>query len=141
VVRTQDVISRRALRNTRIYAEVLHPQGYEYEMKIAFESPAWLSRAFLFSRTDRAFSDGDLERARLLAPHLAAVYRGLKATSVLTDREREVLGLVATGLTNREVAAKLGISVGTVRAHLEHAFSKLAVRTRTAAVAATRSAW
>jgi DNA-binding CsgD family transcriptional regulator len=141
VVRTQDVISRRTLRDTRIYAEVLHPQGREYEMKIAFESSAWLTRAFLFTRTDRAFSDRDLERARLVAPRLAAVYRGLRATSVLTDREREVLGLVAKGLTNREIAAKLDISAGTVRAHLEHAFSKLAVRTRTAAVAATRSGW
>ena len=39
---------------------------------------------------------------------------------------------------NREVARRLDISPGTVRAHLEHIFSKLNVGTRTAAVAATR---
>jgi DNA-binding CsgD family transcriptional regulator len=54
----------------------------------------------------------------------------------LTEREREVLGLVAQGLTNREVARRLFVSSATVRTHLEHAYEKLGVRTRAAAVAA-----
>jgi DNA-binding CsgD family transcriptional regulator len=138
VTRTQDVISRRVLRSSRIYAEVLHPNGIEYEMKMSFESPPWVSRAFLFARSDRGFTDRESERARLLSPHLAAVYRRLRASSVLTRREREVLEFVARGLTNRQIADSLEITPGTVRAHLEHAFGKLGVRTRTAAVAALR---
>jgi DNA-binding CsgD family transcriptional regulator len=122
----------------RIYSEVLRPQGIEYEMKLAFESPPWISRAFIFSRSDRAFTDREAERARLVAPHLSAVYRHLRAVSALTPRELEVLDLVATGLTNREVAVQLEVSPETIRAHLEHAFAKLSVRTRTAAVAAIR---
>jgi predicted ATPase/DNA-binding CsgD family transcriptional regulator len=52
----------------------------------------------------------------------------------LTEREQEVLRLVATGLSNREVAEKLNVSPRTVGAHLANIFSKLNVKTRTAAV-------
>lgn len=52
----------------------------------------------------------------------------------LTAREREILTLVAQGHTNAEVAAALWISAATVGKHLENAYSKLGVGTRTAAV-------
>src|SRR6185503_17182045 len=54
--------------------------------------------------------------------------------SPLTQREREVLALVARGATNRAVSAALRISPKTVNAHLEHVFAKLGVSTRGAAV-------
>lgn len=53
----------------------------------------------------------------------------------LTPREREVLGLVASGLTNVEIARTLWIEPSTVSKHLEQAYAKLGVHTRTAAVA------
>jgi DNA-binding CsgD family transcriptional regulator len=53
----------------------------------------------------------------------------------LTAREQQVLSWVARGKTNAEVAEVLWLSPGTVRKHLENAFAKLGVRTRTAAVA------
>lgn len=53
----------------------------------------------------------------------------------LTPREFELLLLVAEGLTNIEIAEQLWISTGTVRRHLENAYRKLGVHTRTAAVA------
>ena len=56
--------------------------------------------------------------------------------SLLTRREREVLALVAEGLTNAEVGALLWISAGTVRRHLQNVYAKLEVHTRTAAVRA-----
>lgn len=56
----------------------------------------------------------------------------------LTDRETEVLALVADGLTNRAVARKLGISEATVKTHLAHVYTKLEVLDRAAAV---REAW
>ena len=52
----------------------------------------------------------------------------------LTSREREILALVAEGRTNGEVASALWISPLTVGKHLEHAYAKLGVTNRTAAV-------
>lgn len=56
----------------------------------------------------------------------------------LTDRETDVLALVADGLTNRAVARKLGISEATVKTHLAHVYTKLGVLDRATAV---REAW
>lgn len=56
----------------------------------------------------------------------------------LTLRERDVMVFVAQGATNAEVARELSIAAVTVRKHLENIFGKLAVGTRTAAVAALR---
>jgi HD-GYP domain-containing protein (c-di-GMP phosphodiesterase class II)/DNA-binding CsgD family transcriptional regulator len=51
----------------------------------------------------------------------------------LTDRELDVLRLVARGLTNKEIASALGISPKTAGHHVQHVFEKLGVRTRAAA--------
>ena len=53
----------------------------------------------------------------------------------LTNRERQVLGLLADGLGNKQIAARLGISANTVKTHLELLFDKLGVSSRTEAVA------
>jgi DNA-binding CsgD family transcriptional regulator len=54
---------------------------------------------------------------------------------VLSKREREVLGHVAAGKTNREIAAALTISQHTVGRHVENIFAKLGVTSRAAATA------
>ncbi|KGM39740.1 LuxR family transcriptional regulator [Aquabacterium sp. NJ1] len=60
--------------------------------------------------------------------------------AALTPRETEVLGWLAKGKTNRDIADILGMSHRTVNKHLEHIFEKLGVETRAAAAAlATRS--
>ncbi len=56
-------------------------------------------------------------------------------SSTLTEREREVLSLVAAGETNRQIAAAVGISEHTVARHLSNIFDKLGVTSRTAASA------
>jgi DNA-binding NarL/FixJ family response regulator len=58
----------------------------------------------------------------------------------LTDREREILDLVARGLTNAEIASRLVLSPKTVRNHVSNVFAKLAVATRAEAVAQARDA-
>ena len=50
----------------------------------------------------------------------------------LTAREREIAGLVATGLSNKAIARTIGISDGTVRIHLSNIYQKLGVSNRTA---------
>jgi non-specific serine/threonine protein kinase len=52
------------------------------------------------------------------------------AISPLTDRQKELAHLVAQGLTNREIAQRLGISVFTVRHHVSNIMRKLGVRSR-----------
>lgn len=51
----------------------------------------------------------------------------------LTDREREVLGLVAQGLANKQIARSLGIAERTVKAHLTSVFQRIGVSDRTQA--------
>ena len=54
---------------------------------------------------------------------------------MLTAREREILQLLADGMSNSDVAAKLFISQETVKSHVRHILSKLEADTRTHAVA------
>jgi ATP/maltotriose-dependent transcriptional regulator MalT len=74
------------------------------------------------------------------SPDLAAI-EGLRAAAKqagpgeLTAREREVLRLVATGLTNRQIAAELVISEHTVGRHLQNIFMKLGLSSRAGATA------
>ena len=52
----------------------------------------------------------------------------------LSPREREVLQLLCQGLRNKAIAARLGVTIGTVKTHLRHIFRKLKVDDRTGAV-------
>ena len=68
---------------------------------------------------------------------LDRLFRGVPTTAlpaVLTVAERRVLQLVATGLSNAEVAARLTVSQSTVRKHLEHSYRKLGATNRVTAV-------
>ena len=93
----------------------------------------------------------DLAVDSSLRPQLAAVLErandaalatrvGLSVTDpapdgVLSPREREVLRLLHEGLTNREIAQSLFISLATVKVHLHHIYGKLGVRSRAQAMA------
>lgn len=57
-----------------------------------------------------------------------------RSASILTAREREVLGRLALGLTGSEVARELGISPETVRVHVRNAMRRLGARTRVQAI-------
>ena len=55
--------------------------------------------------------------------------------TAITNREREILALLADGLGNKQIAARLGISANTVKTHIELLFERLGVSSRAEAVA------
>ena len=67
-------------------------------------------------------------------PEHATRPSGAAHSAELTNREIEVLRLIATGATNREIAERLVISEGTVKNHISNMFSRLGLRDRTQAV-------
>jgi ATP/maltotriose-dependent transcriptional regulator MalT len=81
----------------------------------------------VFAQLDAAPDLAELER--LMATRSAGPF------GALTDREREVLSLVASGETNRQIATALGVSEHTIARHLSNIFDKLGVTSRTAASA------
>lgn len=85
----------------------------------------------------RAAAAGESALSPAIASRLMTRVRA-PADTVLTAREIEVLTQVATGRSNREIAKHLLLSEMTVKSHLVHIFSKLNVRSRTAAVATAR---
>lgn len=66
--------------------------------------------------------------------------QGPPVLGVLSGREREILSLVCEGLSNKEIASRLVISVTTVKWHVKNIFGKLDVRTRTQATIKVREA-
>lgn len=78
----------------------------------------------------------------VLAPDLAArLLEGLRSPLPrLTDRETEVLRLLATGAANREIARTLFVTEATVKSHLAHIFTKLDVDSRSRAIHVAREA-
>lgn len=101
---------------------MLAPLGVRDILSVAIPSDR-RSMRFQLDRTDGAFT----ERDRLLEE--------VREEPSLTRREREVLQLVAQGMTNPQIAEALWLSPATVRKHLENVYAKLGVRTRTAAAA------
>ncbi|WRS30292.1 response regulator transcription factor [Actinomycetaceae bacterium MB13-C1-2] len=82
----------------------------------------------------RAAAAGHASLSPRVAAALVARVRAPEAAT-LTVRETEVLELVASGATNSQIARGLGVSLGTVKAHLEHSYTKLDARDRASAVA------
>ncbi len=80
---------------------------------------------------------GERQRRAIAAAHRLAAggartpaYRAMASTGVLTPRQREVIAIAATGLSNREIADRLVMSVRTVEGHLFRACQRLGVNTR-----------
>lgn len=84
----------------------------------------------------RSAAEGDSTLSPTVANRLMTRVRTPRTS--LTPRELEVLKLVASGSSNREIGRTLLLSEATVKNHLVHIYDKLGVRSRTSAVAAAR---
>jgi DNA-binding CsgD family transcriptional regulator len=141
-----DFCSRREFHRLTLYQDVCRPLGVEYMLSLWLDLGGADLARIEFDRQDRDFEERDRAVLDVMRPHLAqfrlnAIRRRATAASdggALTGREREILQLVAEGRQNGEIAGILWISPATVRTHLQNAYEKLGVHTRTAAVAALR---
>jgi DNA-binding CsgD family transcriptional regulator len=146
-----DFFSPREFHRLGLYQEVARPLGVEDMVRLWLDPRGAQGARLEFDRPDWRFRESDRAALDLLLPHLkqfrrnAIMRRGVLAVPSngvvqVSPREREILELIAEGWTNAEVARILWISPGTVRKHLQNAYEKLDVHTRTAAVAALRGA-
>jgi DNA-binding CsgD family transcriptional regulator len=144
--RLSDVISPRRLVHSPIYAVWFRKYDLAAELEIGIGTRA-RTRNFVLDRADGDYSRRDRAVLELVRPHLARIHeqtalRAQAGTTTLEDahglttRETEILELVACGLTNAAIAERLWISPGTVKKHLDNIYTKLGVRTRTAAARA-----
>jgi DNA-binding NarL/FixJ family response regulator len=95
----------------------------------------------------RAVADGEAHFGPEIAHRLVGFFSAPKplaapveALPELTDREREILDLIAQGRKNAEIARRLFLSPKTVRNHISHIFTKLQIADRTQAILRAREA-
>jgi DNA-binding NarL/FixJ family response regulator len=97
-------------------------------------------------RVVRAAAGGEMLFGPAIAARLTATFGDSRAARRaaqfpdLTGREREILGLIAQGYSNTEIAARLFLSTKTVRNHISSIFAKLAVTDRAQAIVRAREA-
>lgn len=92
------------------------------------------SQTLFVGRLSETFGEGEATEAEEEEPN--AGLSESRNADTLTEREFEVLHLMSTGLTNKEIAIRLGVTAGTVKVHMHNIFNKLKVNRRTKAVAA-----
>jgi DNA-binding CsgD family transcriptional regulator len=137
VTSRSDFYSTREWKQTPMFLEVM-PE-FVFELMCPLPAPAGRSRRVLFLRSGSYdFTDDDRFALALLRPHLSEMVARRShqvGHAGLTQRQSELMRLVADGRTNAEIATQLHLSPHTVRTHLTNIFERLGVTTRTAAVA------
>ena len=144
-VRQSDLLTSRQLHALDFYAEIGRPLGIEYSMQLWLIGGGGLIGGFGLDASRSDFSERDRAILDFLSPDLVRLHRRAaarrplnreaEAMGTLTAREREIVRLLAVGLTNAQIGRTLFISPGTVRKHLDNAYARLGVRSRAAAVA------
>ncbi|MFN3477646.1 MAG: response regulator [Candidatus Methylomirabilales bacterium] len=111
----------------RYFFQMVHAGASGYVVKGA--PPADLLAAIRSVSQGQAYLDPSLAK-KLLGEYLSRAKEGKEAYDDLTDREREVLRLIAEGKTSKEIAELLSLSVHTVERHRQNIMGKLRLHNR-----------
>ena len=134
-----DRISQREFQRLEIFQDVYRPFDTADCTRLYLPSPKGKSRFFRFEHGQWGLRERPRELLSLLRPHFVRHRQHWRPIpdrlDTLTEREWEILEAVSNGETNAQIAKRFFISPYTVRAHLEHIFEKLCVKTRTEAAA------
>ena len=150
VLSISDFLTRRQFQRLDLYREFFRPLGVEYQLAVTLTASNSTVIGIALNRGTRDFSARERRLLVLLRPHLiqafenaalASTLKGRKIAAAdrggvppLSNRELEVLSWCARGKTNHDIGTVLAVSPRTIQKHLEHAFEKLGVENRTAAV-------
>ena len=142
-VRISDAMSQQHYQNLELYQLAGHRHHIEYAMDYWMHGTGEKVRGLRFDDSAHDFSDRARDAVEVLGRHLRTVLArndvgsGPVSTTVLTAREAEIVALVTRGRTNRQIGQALSISPHTVRKHLENAYRRIGVHSRSEAVAWT----
>jgi DNA-binding CsgD family transcriptional regulator len=145
--RITDSVPFARFREGALYADYYRRIGIDHVVAVPIRVDREILVSFVLNRKRRNFSDRECQLLDRVGPVLARLHATLAAAAPATDpavagltpREREVLGWLAAGKTDRDIGAILGCSHRTVQKHLQHVYEKLGVETRTAAVMRARA--
>jgi DNA-binding CsgD family transcriptional regulator len=138
-----DYVTSSQRRVDTYWNEVLRPAGIHDKLRVSLAAPRNRSREISFDSFDGEFTERARDVLTVLRPHLSRIWatarmrRSVDAAGnglALTPRQREILGWVAQGKTNAQIAELLYLSPGTVRKHLDNVYATLGVHSRAAAV-------
>ncbi|SEB01252.1 helix-turn-helix transcriptional regulator [Variovorax sp. YR216] len=143
--RVTEVMPQRELMRTAFFTDFLSRDGLHWGMNLhAFHGDRALGDLRIWRRRDRGdFSDHDKALLDLIEPAFAGALRRAQrvapaaadtapAWSRLSEREREVAAAVCKGLTDKDIARRMGVGVPTVRTYLRRIFDKLGIERRAA---------
>lgn len=150
--RLTDYCSVRRFARTTLYEDCYRPLAITHQLIAGFGVPDQGFSTCALSRVRRDFTETDRALLAFLQPHLTALFRFAapapagpappddrpasplaQLLTPLTRREAEIWQLLAQGLSDKEIAARCGISPRTVQVHAAHLYAKLGVANRTAA--------
>lgn len=136
-----EVMPHRELRRTEFFNDFLARDGLHWGINLhAFDGAQALGDLRIWrGRHGREFEPRDKQLLDLIEPAFIAALRrsraavappGVGATPLLSHREREVVQLVARGLTDKQIARELAIGVASVRTYLQRIAGKTGVQRR-----------
>ena len=148
ILRTTDLMSDEERKKTAIYKRCFQPFGlyYSVDVSIMYKGRLLGLLALYRQKVQGDFTDRELFMLQLLAEHLnARFYREampdpassedllLKKAALkygLSDREREIVSMIISGMSNDEISAALSIAPNTIKKHLQHIYAKTGIHSR-----------